>query len=258
MQQIREWATFFAASIAVVVAVGSATWGIYTFDQKMRNIENGFEQLSGKVAALAEQSGKRKSGMVLKGNPGPKGDPGPEGPRGPQGIAGPQSDTGSVKNSNKELASLQARVLKLEELLKSGSGGESLAAQTAKAKALLAVPGTVSKGAAVYTFSNCSSESGNIYCYFKVTNKSKKDIRACIGGPTKTVSDTGIDIDNGQVKIGNEAGSPSACDVIAPLVTVNAHAVFYNDARHFKGKIQFLRIGCGGSCKYEAYNVPLE
>lgn len=247
----------FEGLAALLVVVGGV-WGVFAVKQ---NIDDKLNNLSTKVAIIEQQNTSRKSDVALKGDVGPRG---PQGLKGESGPPGPKGDFGrGDKDSQQQIILLQARVLNLEQQLKGIDTTINMDEKIQQSKALISKSGAVINGDLVYEFDKCKVESlygwGNsVLCYFKVTNTSKKDVRACLGNIIKIVSDKGNDFDSAESKIGSEKGVGKVCDTIAPLVTVVGWVGMRDTRKYFEENIQFLRVGCGGGCKYEAYKVPID
>lgn len=247
-----------AAGLAGLVVLGGVLWKVFQFTNYT---EVAIRKIDEKVVTLEKKIANRKSGMAMKGDIGPRGPQGPEGPQGIAGPRGPKGDSGGVGQKSKQLvASIEARVLALEKLLKNIDGGKNSEARILKIKSAASKTNTVKRGALVFSFEKCATYAGSgINCFFKASNTSKSEINACIGGKDIVmISDGGNKFTELEVHIGNKWSWTRYCNTIPPLVSVNTRIYLNSSAKYFKEKIQYLRVSCGVGCKFEGYDIPIE
>lgn len=257
---LSSLSTNAAALVTVLVPfIGGAIW-VYDLKQQV-------DRLQADVAKISQTQTDQR------GPPGPKGEqgpPGPQGPAGPQGLAGAagaQGPSGPVgaKGERGEGVS-QAEITALEQRLRAAieavanRPSPAMQPQQQRSETSSVSPQTP----VLVTLQRCSRgpRADIIVCELLAANKTREDVRVCIGQNSRLTTDTGATATQPEARVGSRTGYTrysEVCDLATPSTSIRVAAQFFfnNSSNSVGSTVQFFRLDCKPGCFFEANNVPL-
>lgn len=174
------------------------------------------------------------------------------------------ADCATELKSSDGFKELSAKLKCLEDRIKALEGSRA-----DKHAMPAAPPAGAAKGSSRISFSGveialekCARlENRDVYCKFSITNPTEEDKKVCFQYESRIVADTGASFSQAMYQsVGSVQNnlSGSACDLVPPRVKASGWIQFHKASEKVDGKLQLVRLNCGGGCVLNAYDVPVQ